>query len=81
MCYISSELTALGGTSGDNYGILGHLLWRQKDFMQAQRKHCSSEGTSSGLHDVQCDKYVTMVTQAPGQKGGKKDRSQLKFIC
>ncbi len=32
MRYISSELTALGGTSSDNYGILGHLLWRQKGF-------------------------------------------------
>lgn len=45
------------------------------DFMQAQRKHRSSESTSSGLHDARCDKYVTMVTQAPGQTGGKKDRS------
>lgn len=81
MRYISTELTALGGTSGDNYGISGHLLWRQKDFKQAQRKPRSSEGTSSELRDAQSDKHVTMVTQAPGQKGGRKDRTLLKFIC
>lgn len=75
MRFISTELTALGGTSGDNCGVLGHLLWRQKDLMQAERKHRSSEVTSSGLHDAQYDKCVTMTTQALGQKGGKKDRT------
>lgn len=80
MHYISTELTALGGTSGDNCGVLGHLLWRQKDLMQAQRKHRSSEGMSSGLRNAQYDKCVAMPTKALGQKGGKKDRTQLKFI-
>lgn len=75
MYYISTELTALGGTSGDNCGVLGHLLWRKKDLMQAQRKRRSSEAMSSGLRDAQYDKSVTMATQALGQKGGKKDRT------
>lgn len=75
MHYISTELRALGGTSGDNCGVWGHLLWRQKNLTQAQRKHRSSEGTSSGLRDAQYVKCVAMVTQALRQKGGKKDRT------
>jgi len=40
MHFISTELTALGGTSGDNCGVLGHLLWRS----HASRENIAVQG-------------------------------------